>query len=56
MRKMNRIHEETPKSGPKLEEELLELKLEMAFRALNAREADEIEQAIPGRGPSQTEP
>ena len=47
MRKMNRIHEETPKSGPKLEEELLELKLEMAFRALNAREADEIEQAIP---------
>lgn len=47
MRKMNRIHEETPKSGPKLEEELLELKLEMAFRALNAREADEIERAIP---------
>lgn len=47
MRKMNRIHEEAPKSGPKLEEELLELKLEMAFRALNAREADEIERAIP---------
>lgn len=41
-----------PKSGSELEENLLALKMEMAFRALNAQEADEIQQALPASAAS----